>query len=650
MINKVVAPVLSAGLLRLTFAICLLMVLITANYAVALETPGLSTLPSDTQDLDKTNTSVSENSNTWDLSDLYGDTQNWQRAFEDSKLKIATLTQCRGTLSQSATTLSTCLDRIYDHYRQALRVYTYAFLGRDTDLANSANGERYAKAQSLLNEHAEAISFLEPELISIGGEQLNQWLSTHSDLSDYRHFILNTLRKSRHVLSPREEEILAAASDPLDTISNTYSIFTNAELPWPEISLTNDETVVLNPSNYVRYRGSKTRADRKIIFDTFFDTYQGYRETLASTLSGEVKRHVFSARMRGFDSSLQQAMDADNIPEEVYLTLVSTVNNRLDTLHRYMALRAKWMEIDDLRYYDVYPSVVENDKEYSLEDSKYILSKAIEPLGSEYEALLNNALSQNWTHPYPAKGKRSGAYVMGAAYDVHPYMLLNHNNSFGSLSTFAHEWGHGIHTLLSNAEQAFPNANYPTFIAEIASTANEVLLFNYLRSNARNDEERLFYLWQELQGLRGTFFRQTQFAEFELAIHQEVERGEALSGEKLNRIYGDILKHYYGHDKGVINIDPTYHAEWAYIPHFYRNFYVYQYATSISAAYYLVDKMLKGGEAERQEYLAILKAGGSDYPYDILKRAGVDMASPEVYLSVIQRFEYIMDEIETLQK
>ena len=585
----------------------------------------------------------------WDLSDLYADQQHWQQAFDKSKLSVNALSQCRGTLADSAATLSACLDTIYTSYRELLRVYTYAFLQKDTDLANSINGEHYTKAQGLLSEYSQAISFVEPELIAAGEKTLTGWLQTDKGLADYRHFIRNTLRKSDHVLSPREEEILAAADDPMSAVGNTYSIFTNAELPWPEVTLSNGESVSLRASNYAKYRNAENRADRKIIFDAFFGTYQNYKETFASTLSGEVKRHVFSARMRGFDSSLQQAMDADNIPEAVYHTLVSTVNQNLNTLHRYMKLRAKRMGIDDLRYYDIYTSIIENKRRYSIDDSKAMLVNALKPLGKEYGVQLRHALAQDWMHQYPAKGKRSGAYVMGAAYDAHPYMLLNHHNNFDSLSTFAHEWGHGMHTLLSNAAQPFPTADYPTFIAEIASTANEVLLFDYLRSKARNDEERLFYLFQELQGLRGTFFRQTQFAEFELAIHQEIERGEALSGDKLKRIYGAIVKRYYGEDQGAISIDDTYTAEWAYIPHFYRNFYVYQYATSISAAYYLTEKILNGGAAEREQYLSILKAGGSDYPYDILKRAGVDMASPEVYLAVIRRFNHIMDEIEALK-
>lgn len=585
----------------------------------------------------------------WDLTDLYSDAEHWQRALTKNKRAVGDISRCEGTLADSAKALSSCLNTIYASYRQILRIYTYALLRRDTNLADSENGERYAKAQSLLNQYKEITSFVEPELIAIGAKTLHHWLQTEGGLKDYEHFIRDALRRGAHILSPCEETILAAAADPLDTAGNAYSIFTNAELPWPEVSLTNGKTFTLRASNYTKYRSTDQRNDRKIIFDAFFGAYQNYRETLASMLSGEIKRHTFSARMRGFESSLQQALATDNIPEQVYHTLIATVSDNLDTLHRYLKLHTDSLGINNARYYDVYPSVIKNPRSYSIAKAKQMLAKAVEPLGEEYGALLRDSMEQNWTHPYPADGKRSGAYVMGAAYDVHPYILLNHNNNFASLSTFAHEWGHAIHTLLSNAAQPFPTADYPTFIAEIASTANEVLLFNYLYDHAGSDEERLFYLFQELQSLRGTFFRQTQFAEFELAIHREIERGEALSGDKLNRLYGNILKRYYGHKQGVMSIDDTYAVEWAYIPHFYRNFYVYQYATSISAAYYLVENILSGNDPEGQRYLSILKAGGSDYPYDILKRAGADMAEPEVYLAVIRRFEKIMNEIETLK-
>ncbi|MEZ5482146.1 MAG: M3 family oligoendopeptidase [Porticoccaceae bacterium] len=446
----------------------------------------------------------------------------------------------------------------------------------------------------------------------------------------------------------QEERILAAASDALGTATNVYDVLTNAEIPgqpqhfptgqkycsipkaMPNIVL---KAIAMTANGYLMHSGK---------------TFQDYRQTLAITLEGEVNNHVLTAKLRGYDSALHQALAADNIPEAVYRTLVSTVNENLDTLHRFISLRQRMLKLESTHYYDIYPSVISLDQTYSIEETRDLTLAALHPLGEEYLNKFRDAVSQDWMHVYPSEGKRSGAYVMGAAYDVHPYVLLNHTDDIESVSTFAHEWGHAMHSLLANENQPFTKADYATFTAEIASTANEVLLFDYLREHAKSDQEKLYFIFKELSRLRGTFFRQTQFAEFELAIHEQVESGGALSGDKLNLMYGDILKRYYGHDQGVMIVDDAYTVEWAYVPHFYRNFYVYQYATSISAAYYLTDRILADGEEAQQQYLDILRAGGSQYPYDILLKAGVDMASAEVYEAVIHRMNRLMDQVEAI--
>jgi oligoendopeptidase F len=385
-----------------------------------------------------------------------------------------------------------------------------------------------------------------------------------------------------------------------------------------------------------------------LVFERFWDIFQNYKQTLAITLQGQVKNDVAMAKIKGYDSSLDQALAEENIPIKVYETLVSSVNEGLPSLHRLIKLRQRILGLKTSEYYDIYPSVVSIDKKYSLADAKQLTLEALKPLGKGYINTLSNSLDKNWMHVYPAPGKRSGAYVMGAAYDVHPYVLLNFDNTLESVSTFMHEWGHAMHTLLANDAQPFEKADYSTFIAEIASTANEILLFDHLRKNSNNDQEKLYFLFKELSQIRGTFFRQTQFAEFELAIHQLVEKGEALSADKLDRIYGEILKRYYGHNEGVMNIKDKYTVEWAYIPHFYRNFYVYQYATSISAAYFLTDKILNKEKGSKETLINILKAGGSNYPFDILLNAGVDMSSEAVYTSIISRMDQLMDEVELI--
>ncbi|MBQ0719069.1 MAG: oligoendopeptidase F [Gammaproteobacteria bacterium] len=590
----------------------------------------------------------------WDLSELYPDIANWEEERAKIPEQLASLENCRGKLGSSARRLAQCLAINADTYRNLARLYTYSFLNKDTDLGNSQRREQHALIENLMTRYEESSSFIAPELLLVGKHRLEKFLNPGSfpgaknALQDYDFFIRNILRQAPHVLSEPEEKLLAAAGSPLATAAETYSILTNAEIPWPELALPDGQSIKLNPAAYTRYRSNPSRELRKEVFDSFFGSYQSYAQTLAVTLEGQIKAHIFEAKARHYPSSLERALAADNIPQQVYLSLVSTVNENLSSLHRYLALRAKLMGIEDPAYYDVYPAVSSIDRPYSIAASQQQLTLALAPLGEEYQQLQQRAAAQNWMHVYPAPGKRSGAYMMGAAYDVHPYLLLNHNDNFESLSTYAHEWGHAMHSLLANKAQPFSKAEYATFIAEIASTSHEVLLMKYLQDNASGKEEKLFYLLQELQSLRGTFFRQTQFAEFELAIHQRVENGEALSADRLNTLYGDLLKRYYGHGEGVMTIDQKYTVEWAYIPHFYRNFYVYQYATSISAAYYLMEKVQSGGAEERDNYLSILRAGGSDYPYDILKKAGVDMASPEVYAAVIRRFEQVMDEIEAL--
>lgn len=585
---------------------------------------------------------------TWDLSDLYLDIESWNRSRSQISSKFSKIKDCEGKLGESSALLAVCLDLINDTYKDLLKNYTYSFLAKDTDLGNSNFRERSSLSQALFVNFGEATSFLNPEIVSIGKTKLNEYIANDEGLKNHDFYIQNTLRQSNFILSPKEEAIIASMRDTMSTPSSAYEVLTNAEIPWPEVTLSNGKTVKLNPSGYGTYRRSIERNDRMLVFDKFWGTFQNYKQTLAITLQGQVKNDVAMAKIKGYNSSLDQALAEENIPIKVYETLVSSVNKGLPSLHRLIKLRQRMLGLETSEYYDIYPSVVSIDKKYSLEDAKQLTLEALKPLGKSYIDTLSNSLNKNWMHVYPAPGKRSGAYVMGAAYDVHPYVLLNFDNTLESVSTFIHEWGHAMHTLLANDAQSFEKADYSTFIAEIASTANEILLFDHLRKNSKNDQQKLYFLFKELSQIRGTFFRQTQFAEFELAIHKLIEKGEALSADKLDRIYGDILKQYYGHNEGIMNIKDTYTVEWAYIPHFYRNFYVYQYATSISAAYFLTDKILKKEKGSKETLIKILKAGGSNYPFDILLNAGVDMSSEAVYSSIISRMEQLMDEVELI--
>ena len=594
------------------------------------------------------NTTSNEGLIAWNLDDLYLDIESWDRSRSQISLKFAKIKDCEGKLGESSKSLSICLDLINDTYKDLLKNYTYSFLAKDTDLGNSSFRERSSLSQALFVKFGEATSFLNPEIVTIGKTKLNEYITNDLGLKNHDFYIQNTLRQSNFILSPKEEAIIATLRDTMSTPSSAYEVLTNAEIPWPEVTLSDGKSVRLDPSGYSTYRRSLVRDDRMLVFDKFWSTFQNYKQTLAITLQGQVKNDIAMAKIKGYASSLDQALSEENIPKEVYETLVSSVNEGLPSLHRLIKLRQRVLGLKTSEYYDIYPSVVSIDKTYSLEDAKKLSLEALKPLGKSYTETLSNSLDKNWMHVYPAPGKRSGAYVMGAAYDVHPYVLLNFDNTLESVSTFMHEWGHAMHTLLANDAQSFTKADYSTFIAEIASTANEILLFDHLRKNSSNDQQKLYFLFKELSQIRGTFFRQTQFAEFELAIHQLIEKGEALSADKLDRVYGDILKRYYGHNEGVMNIKDSYTVEWAYIPHFYRNFYVYQYATSISAAYFLTDKILNKEKGSKETLINILKAGGSNYPFDILLNAGVDMSSEAVYTSVISRMNQLMDEVELI--
>ncbi|HYG27404.1 MAG TPA: M3 family oligoendopeptidase, partial [Caulobacteraceae bacterium] len=385
--------------------------------------------------------------------------------------------------------------------------------------------------------------------------------------------------------------------------------------------------------------------DRKMVFDQYWGAYRTYESTFGSALAAQVNANIFEAKSRKYPSAVAAALAPANIPVDVYRTLIAETNAGLPQLHRYFDLRRRLLKLPDMHYYDIYPPVTKIDRTFTLNESSTLTLAAVQPLGKEYVDALRHGIQSRWTHVYPQKGKRSGAYMNPGAYDVHPYILLNHTDDYNGLSTFAHEWGHGIHSVLAAKNQPFETADYPIFTAEVASTLNEQLLARHMMKGARTNAEKLFYLDAVLESFRGTYFRQTMFAEFELAIHEAVESGKALSGESMTAMYLDLLKKYHGPN---VVIDPHYAIEWAGIPHFYYNFYVYQYATSIAASVFFDDQILTGGAKARDNYLNVLKAGGSDYPVEVLRRAGLDMTSPAPYRALVAKFSRTLDEVEKL--
>lgn len=585
----------------------------------------------------------------WDLTDVYKTVEEWNAAREKVLARIDALPRHRGTLGQSAGGLLAIVEEIYGVYKDVSRVYSYASLSRDEDQRVPDSQSRFELARAMSAKLQEATAWLQPELLSIGKKKIDRFVRAENSLKPYMYFFRNTLRLAPHTLDPAGEQLLASASLVLSSPSQIYQMLTNADIPWPTITLSDGTEALLNQAGYTRYRSHPNRVDRKAVFDAFWSAWSAYADTTGATLNTEVQSNVFQAKARNYETALEASLAPNNIPPEVYTTLIAEVNNALPTLHRYFRLRAKLLGVDDLAYYDIYPSLVELDTaSFDIERSKVITLEALAPFGKDYTQRLEYAFSQRWMHGQPTAGKRSGAYMNGSIYDVHPYILLNHNDDFESLSTFAHEWGHAVHSLLASESQPYPTADYSIFTAELASTINEILLVEHMIENAKSKKEKLFYLGQALEAIRGTLFRQAMFGEFELAIHRAVEGGEPLSGTRLTEMYLELLQKYHGHDDGVMNIDPLYAAEWAYIPHFYYDFYVYQYATSISGAAWFAERFLGGDDSARIAFLDVLKAGGSDDPYAILKAAGLDLAQPEPYRAAFRRMDGIMDRIEAL--
>ena len=585
---------------------------------------------------------------TWNLNDMFPTTQAWDKARDEVAARLAQIDACQGQLGKSEQRLLECSELISDIVKQYSLVASYASLSADADTRVTENQQRRSEAQILGSDLSQKLAFINPEILKIDRGKLQSWLKEDPKLQPYAQGIRDTLRQAEHTLDERGEEMLAATSLMQAGPNNVYRTLANADMPWPTIKLASGEEVRLDQAAYTKYRSDADRAERKAVMDAFFGTWKKFERTIGTVLSSEVDTHVFSARQRHYKSSLAAALDANNIPEAVYHTLIRVTNENLDTLYRYFKLRGRMLGIEQLHYYDIYPPLVNSDRKFALAEAKRLTLEATRPLGKAYDEVLASGFENRWMDAYPRPGKVSGAYMQGGAYDVHPYVLMNYNDDYESVSTLAHEWGHAMHSYLSSRNQPYPTAQYSIFLAEIASTFNEALLLDHMLKQAANDEERLYYLGSALENIRGTFYRQTMFAEFELMIHQKAESGEALSGADFTKMYGELLRRYHGEAQGVMKIDDPYPVEWAYIPHFYRNFYVYQYATSMAASSLLSQEVLQGKPGAVDKYLKLLKAGGSDYPYDLLKRAGVDMATDAPYQAVVNRMNEIMDRIEAI--
>jgi oligoendopeptidase F len=584
----------------------------------------------------------------WNLAAIYPDGTAWEAALQRIEAGIRDVASWRGRLSESAASLCACLDTYFAVLKELYRASSYASMRYHEDTRHAETAAMEQRANLVGTRLSEAASFVDPEILALGRTTIEEWLREHEELKQYSHMLDDTLRRAAHTRSPEEEEIIATAGLVTDGPYSVSGLLANADAPWPDVRLSDGTQVQLNQAAFAKHRAAPNRDDRRLVFEAFWAVWAAYARSFGGLLYSQVKRDLFYARVRDYPNSLAAALDSDRIPEVVYRTLIEQANANLPVLHRYFRLRQRILGLDELRYFDIYPPLVRKELEFPVEQARGLVLESLEPLGEEVVQATQRGFDGRWVDVHPRQGKRAGAYMNGHVYDVHPYILLNYNGDYESVSTLAHEWGHAVHSYLANQAQGFANAEYSIFVAEVASTLAEALLLERMLGEAGRDTERLFYLGHALEQLRGTFFRQTMFAEFELAIHSTVEKGEALTGDRFSTLYGEVLKRYHGHTEGVVVIDDEHSVEWAYIPHFYYNFYVYQYATSVAASSLIAERVLAGDAEAVERYLELLRAGGNGYPFDLLLEAGVDLATPEPYEALMRRMGSIMDEIEAI--
>ena len=584
----------------------------------------------------------------WDLTSLYENDAAWEADLARLPALADAIAAYEGRLGEGSAVFFEAMQAQTEMVRVLTRAWSYASLQRSTDIRDATNVERAQRIGLLFGQLGPKTSWVTPEVLSLGPATVERYLEEQPALADYRKGLIDTLRAAPHTLGAEAEQVLATVGPAMGNSRNVYDMLRTADIDWPEITLSTGETVTVDIQGYTRLRRLTHRDDRRAVFEAFWAVYDQFSRTYATTYFDDVQANVLMARVRNHESSLAREFFAENLPEAVYRTLIEEVHHGLPALHRYFKLRGRMLGILDQRYYDIYPSVVETRDAYPIEKAVEVFLESTRPLGEDYYARTKEGLAQRWMHVYPQPGKRSGAFMSGGVYDAHPFVFLNHQDDFETTSTLAHEWGHALHSWYSNDNQPITTARYSLFIAEIAAFVNELLLVRERQAHAATDENRLFYLGQELEQYRGAYFRQAKFAEFELRAHEAVESGQPLSAPRLNAIYGELLREFMGHDEGVVVIDEAYHREWAYIPHFYRNFYVYNYSTSMAGAAFFAEKIFSGDAAMRDAYLEVLKAGGEDDPHQILLNAGLDLASPTPYQAIPTRMHAIMDEMEAI--
>ena len=577
----------------------------------------------------------------WAVNDLYSTDEAWEKDYRKVCGDAGQPGTYKGHIGDSSDNLYNALKEYENAEYVAEKVYVYAFMKYYEDTGNATYQEMSGKAQIAVMKVSEKYAFLEPELVSIPEEKLADFFRCNYKLSEYRHFIEDCLAQKEHTLSEKEEALLAKASQMSTVPNEVFSKFNNADVRFGKIKSEDGTEIELTNGNYVTFMESQNRTVRKDAFEALYKQYKAYINTLASAFYGNVKQAMFYAQARGYASTLDMYLDGSFIPESVYKNLIDTVNKNLDKMHRYVQIRKNALKVDELHFYDIYAPMVEDISwKITYEEAKEIVIKALEPMGEEYVSHIKEGFDNGWVDVYENTGKRSGAFSWGA-YGTHPYVFLNYQNTLNDVFTLIHEMGHAMHTYYSNTSQPYIYAGYKIFVAEVASTCNEALLMQYMLKNTEDEKRRRYLLNHFYEQFKGTLYRQTMFAEFEMEAHARAERGEVLSAGSLCEMYRQLNEKYFGEN---MVIDEEIACEWARIPHFYTPFYVYQYATGYSAAIAISSRILAGDESVIKGYRQFLSGGCSKHPIELLKLCGIDMNSPQVVQDALDVFGELLSQ------
>lgn len=581
----------------------------------------------------------------WRLEDIYADEQAWEKDYQWVKQVLPKAEDIKGTLDQSAEQLQKGLDYYAALSEKIEKLYVYAHMKKDEDNANTQAQVLSDRAQAILVEGTSATSFLIPELLTIPEESINNWLSTQEGLKVYDHFLHEVNRRRDHVLSAEQEHILAMAGELATAPRTIYTMLNNADLRFPNVHDENGEEIELTKGRFIQLMESRNRDVRKEAFKTLYETYGKQRNTIASTLNSSIKKDIFFSKARKYESSREASLDENNIPVSVYDSLIDAIGKNMDAMYKYVSLRKHALGVDELHMYDLYVPIVKDiDMKIPYNRAKEMVAEGLNPLGEEYLSILQEGYNNGWIDVMENEGKTSGAYSWGS-YSAHPYVLLNYQDNVDNVFTLAHEMGHAIHSYLSNKNQPYIKAEYKIFVAEVASTLNEILLTEHLLSTLEDPKQKAYIMNHYLEQFRGTVYRQTMFAEFEKTIHGMAESGQPLTFEGMSEIYRGLNEKYYGPD---MYVDDEISMEWMRIPHFYTSFYVYQYATGFCAAAALAKQILEEGKPAVDRYIQFLSGGGSDYPINLLKKAGVDMTTVDPINTSLNTFSDMVDRLEQL--